>query len=261
MDKLSTEQLVLYIAGPSLVIIALVAVVAILRICCRKKNSKYIAPIQNEQSIDSFNNQLQDISTTLSNDYTAETQVVLVPDVEVTYANETTNDDLRRPRSNRNNRSEFGETNDNEPKSVKKVLKVRPTCDNGYRIVSTPKSLYGDHILPEDEFNQENAIKLSENRRQTRWMLENTVFEDPNAFIECYITGKSLIKSRENNQNIVFLVSKRKVKTIHCYRSNSSQKWSESEYCGENWAIFKKNRFHYERRCLEYDDVEFSKET
>ena len=266
MDKLLFDQLmiVLCIAGPVAGVLIVLAAVVIWRFCCRNKNRKYIEPIQNEQSIDASNNQLQDtppFNTTLSNDSTSEPEVV--PDVEITYANETTDDNFRRLRSNRNNRDEFGETNDNESKYVKKVLKVRPTCDNGYKIVSTPNSLYGDHILPVDEFNQENAIKLSEKRRQTRWMSENTVFEDPNAFIECYIVGKSLIKSREDNQNIVFLVSSRKVKTIQCYRSNSSQsqKWSESEDCGENWAIFKKNRFHYERRCLEYDEVEFSKET
>ena len=186
-------MIVLCIAGPVAGVLIVLAAVVIWRFCCRNKNRKYIEPIQNEQSIDSSNIQLQDApSSTLSNDSTAEPEVV--PIAEVTYANETTDNNFR------NNRNEFGETNDNESRYVKKVLKVRPTCDNGYKIVSTPNSLYGDHILPVDEFNQENAIKLSEKRRQTRWMSENTVFEDPNAFIECYIVGKSLIKSREDNQ-------------------------------------------------------------
>ena len=241
-------QMVLCIVGP----LAFIVFIAILLKCCRRnKKRDTIEPIQNNYS------DPQSDTPTRSEEYKS----TVVPDVEVTFAKETNNDNLRKLRPKRNNKIEVGELNDNESKDVKKVLKVKPTCDNGYRIVFTPKSLYGDHILPEDEFNQENAIKLSEKRYQPRWLSENTVFEDPNTFYECHIVGKSLIKSRENDQDIVFLVSARKVKTIHCYRSNSSRKWSDSEDCGENWAIFKKTKCHYERRCLEYDDVEFCKET
>ena len=130
------------------------------------------------------------------------------------------------------------------------------------RSIPTPKKIYPKHVIKGYvNVNRQNALKLSEQRgiKFAKKCRRNTVFEDPIQFYLCYVDDLSKLDSKSN----FVYVPHTPVQTFQCFNDKTSLKWFKVNSLGLKYPIFEKHwvkysyEFHFLRKCLKYNNVEF----